>query len=72
MKRVIFGFMIVGLLFCSMVSAFESFVVETDGDSARESLDRVSGQIDIGFAGSDQSYESENHVPKRGPFAAEY
>ena len=37
------------------------FVVETDNDSARQSLDRVSGQIDRGFASPDQTYESEHH-----------
>ena len=44
------------------------FVVETDGDTARESLHRVSGgDIDLGFSGGSQSYESEHHNPT-GPF----
>ena len=37
------------------------FVVETDDDSARDSLNRVSGEIDLGFTTSDQTFKSEDH-----------
>ncbi len=48
---------------CQAVSLKESlFVVETDEDSARQSLDRISGQIDMGFSRPEQTYESENHT----------
>lgn len=37
------------------------FVVETDAESARSSLDRISGDIDRGFATEDYVYKSRNH-----------
>lgn len=37
------------------------FVVETDEESARSSLDRISGDIDRGFATEDYTYKSRNH-----------
>ena len=46
----------------------EAFVVETDGESATDALNRVSGEIDLGFATPDQTYQSENQT-KAGPFA---
>ena len=45
------------------------FVVETDEQSANESLDRISGQFDLGFAMPYQTYESENQRGS-GPFGA--
>ena len=42
-------------------------VLETDEQSARESLNRVSGQIDTGFASEENTYRSDNHY-KPGPF----
>ena len=44
------------------------YVVETDEASARESLDRISGKIDLGFSSPDQSYKSEDQT-KSGPLA---
>ena len=44
------------------------FVVETDTQSAAESLDRVSGKIDMGFSTADQSFASPDHYAP-GPFA---
>lgn len=38
------------------------FVVETDEASATESLNRISGDIDLGFSAPEYSYESENHA----------
>lgn len=37
------------------------FIVETDEDSARSSLDRISGDIDRGFATEEYTYKSRNH-----------
>lgn len=44
------------------------FVVETDDESSSQSLDRISGQIDLGFASSEQTFESADHYTP-GPFA---
>ena len=44
-----------------------AFVVATDESSATDSLNRVSGQYDLGFAAPDQTYQSEHHY-KPGPF----
>ena len=46
----------------------EAFVVETSDEDAAESLNRVSGKIDLGFAGEDYAYQSEHHYGA-GPFA---
>ena len=46
----------------------EAFVVETDDESTTDALNRVSGDIDLGFATPDQTYKSENQT-KAGPFA---
>ena len=45
----------------------EVFVVESSDEDASGSLDRISGNIDLGFASQDQSYQSANHY-KAGPF----
>ncbi len=41
-----------------------AYVVETDDDSARESLNRVSGKIDLGFLAPDpdEAYHSSSHL----------
>jgi len=44
-----------------------AFSVETDEQSASESLDRISGKIDLGFADPTQTYESSDHT-RPGPF----
>ena len=44
------------------------FVVETDAQSAADSLDRVSGKIDLGFSTPDQTFDSPDHYAP-GPFA---
>lgn len=44
------------------------FVVETDAKSAQESLNRVSGEIELGFSKSDQTFKSTDHYSP-GPFA---
>lgn len=43
------------------------YVVETTEEDATASLDRISGDIDRGFAADDYTYDSENHH-KAGPF----
>ena len=43
------------------------FVVETDSESASESLERISGQIDLGFSAPSDSFESSDQY-KPGPF----
>jgi len=45
----------------------EVFVVETSDEDISESLNRVSGNIDLGFTSEDQTYRSEHHY-KAGPF----
>ena len=45
-----------------------AFVLETDQESASESLERISGKIDMGFSAPENSYRSEEH-PGAGPFA---
>ena len=45
----------------------ETFVVETDEDSVSDSLNRISGKIDLGFSSPDQSYRSSDHYAP-GPF----
>lgn len=39
------------------------YVVETDSQSASDSLNRIAGDYDRGFATEDQSYDSPNHEP---------
>ena len=46
----------------------EVFSVETDDQSAAQSLDRISGgKIDLGFASSEQTFKSPDHY-RAGPF----
>lgn len=45
----------------------EAFVVETSDEDMSESLNRISGNIDLGFTSIDQTYQSEHHY-KAGPF----
>lgn len=45
----------------------EVFVVETSEEDMSESLNRISGNIDLGFTSVDQTYQSEHHY-KAGPF----
>src|SRR3989338_3971539 len=45
------------------------FIVETDSESAVESLDRISGgTYDRGFASPNSSYQSTNQQSHQGPF----
>ncbi len=82
MRRIFFG--LLGIL-CFSVDAYaaeeplqnvnkslkdQEFVVETDESSESESLNRVSGHYDLGFASPDQSYESSSHY-RPGPFGRE-
>ena len=46
------------------------FVIETDENTASESLDRVSGQIDKGFSAPENTFKSSDHYGV-GPFAQE-
>ncbi len=46
------------------------YVVESDDESASESLNRISGHIDLGFSSPEQSYESSDHYTP-SPFAKE-
>ena len=48
----------------------QAFVIETDDETSRESLDRVSGEVDRGFTTPDQEYESSSHY-RAGPFGRE-
>ena len=48
----------------------QAFVVETDENSQSESLNRISGQYDLGFTLPEQSYESSSHY-RPGPFGRE-
>ena len=43
------------------------FIVETDEESAAESLNRISGDIDRGYALPEQTYQSDHHT-KPGAF----
>ncbi len=45
----------------------EAFVVETSDEDATETLDRISGDIDLGFSSKEDTYQSEHHY-KAGPF----
>ena len=45
----------------------EAFVVETDENSVSDSLNRISGNIDLGFSAPEQTYDSEDHY-RAGPF----
>ena len=47
-----------------------AFVLETDQDSAAESLERISGKIDMGFSAPENTYKTEER-PGAGPFAKE-
>ena len=47
-----------------------TFVLETDQESAAESLERVSGDIDLGFSAPENTYKTEER-PGAGPFAKE-
>ena len=46
----------------------ESFVVETSDGDATDSLNRISGKIDNGFAPEGSTYQSVHHG-RSGPFA---
>ncbi len=46
----------------------ERFVVETSDEDATDSLNRVAGTIDAGFASEDSTYHSVHHG-RSGPFA---
>ncbi|GEM_PF-3086690 len=43
------------------------FIVETDEESAAESLNRISGDVDRGYALPEQTYQSDHHT-KPGAF----
>ena len=45
----------------------EAFVAETDQDSVADSLNRISGDIDLGFTDPEQTFKSEDQY-KPGPF----
>ena len=46
----------------------ESFVVETSEEDIDDSLNRISGNIDRGFAADEYTYKSE-HQGRSGPFS---
>ena len=48
----------------------QAFVVETDEDSGTESLNRIAGNIDLGFTTPDQEFQSSDQY-KPGPFSQE-
>ena len=43
------------------------FVVETDESSDSDALNRIAGNIDLGFSAPEQSYDSSDHY-RPGPF----
>lgn len=45
----------------------EAFVIETDEESSTDSLNRIAGDIDLGFTDPDQEYQSPDHY-RPGPF----
>ena len=45
----------------------QAFAVETDENSVSDSLNRISGKIDLGFSAPEQSYDSSDHY-RPGPF----
>ena len=45
----------------------KALVVETDEDTAKDSLNRVSGTVDLGFSAPENSYKTEER-PGGGPF----
>ena len=47
-----------------------SYVVETSDESASESLDRISGDVDLGFSAPENTFKSTDHYGV-GPFAKE-
>jgi len=47
-----------------------TFVLETNDESAAESLERISGKVDMGFSSPENTYKSEDHYAP-GPFAKE-
>ena len=47
-----------------------AYVLETDRESAAESLERISGKIDLGFSDSENTFKSPDHYTA-GPFAKE-
>ena len=59
--------LLVAMLYASPVAAFEDFVVETSEDDATDSLNRISGTIDKGFAPEGSTYHSVHHG-RSGPF----
>ena len=47
-----------------------TFVLQTDQESAAESLERISGKVDMGFSAPEDTYKTEER-PGAGPFAKE-
>ncbi|GEM_PF-5285172 len=47
-----------------------AFVLETNDETAAESLERISGKVDMGFSAPENTYQSEER-PGAGPFAKE-
>ena len=52
--------------FSPLYAAHVMDVVETDEESASDSLNRVAGEIDLGFSKPGQTYQSINHI-SNGP-----
>ena len=74
MRRFLFLFLLSSLASVAQAQASQQnlkdtvYAIETDDESARDSLDRISGHIDTGFSSQDESYLSEDHYGV-GPFA---
>ncbi len=66
---VILFFSLTGFVSGSNEPAVEDqrFVVETDEESAAESLNRISGDVDRGYSLPEQTYQSDHHT-KAGAF----
>ena len=47
-----------------------AFVLETNDGDAAESLERISGKVDMGFSAPENTYQTEER-PGAGPFAKE-
>ena len=65
----VFLFAFAGFVWVSNGRAAEEkqFTVETDEESAAESLNRISGDVDRGYALPEQTYKSDHHA-KPGAF----
>ena len=80
MKKLLIGLFLLGLMAVSQSGraaiqeekkdSDKFLIVQTDGQDAADSLDRISGQYDNGVAPPENTYKSRNQH-KSGPFGWE-